>query len=159
MTDAAGACPDSGHFRLHGARGPTRQNAMSSSGEVSTADVRNQRSAEGTIEPRPRPPAVAAPETAEKPKRKPKPIMLVILGVLVVGAVLYWLHARNFEDTDDAQIDGNISNIGPRVNGTVTAVRVVENQVVKANDVLLEIDPTDLSVAVAQAKAAVAQAE
>jgi membrane fusion protein, multidrug efflux system len=119
---------------------------MSSSGEA--------------IDPRTRPAAVgAAPEAAaEKPKRKPKPIMLVILAVLVVAAGLYYLHARNFEDTDDAQIDGNISNIGPLVLGTVTAVRVVENQAVKANDVLLEIDPTDLTVTVAQAKAAVAQA-
>jgi membrane fusion protein, multidrug efflux system len=85
--------------------------------------------------------------------------MMVILAVLAGAGVLYWLQARNFEDTDDAQIDGNISNIGPRVTGTVTAVRVVENQAVKANDVLLEIDPTDLAVAVAQAKAAVAQAQ
>jgi membrane fusion protein (multidrug efflux system) len=94
-----------------------------------------------------------------KPKRKPKPVMLVILAVVAVGAVLYWLHARNFEDTDDAQIDGNISNIGPRVSGTVTGVQVVENQTVKAGDILLQIDPTDLAVAVTQAKAAVAQAQ
>ncbi|HEY6475662.1 MAG TPA: biotin/lipoyl-binding protein, partial [Polyangia bacterium] len=135
---------------------------MSSSGEAPTADGRNQRSVEGAaIDPRSRPAAVgeAAEAAPEKPKRKPKPIMMVILGVLAVGALFYWLHARNFEDTDDAQIDGNISNIGPRVSGTVTAVRVVENQPVKANDVLLEIDPTDLAVAVAQAKASVAQAQ
>jgi membrane fusion protein (multidrug efflux system) len=135
---------------------------MSSSGEVPTAEGRNQRSAEGpAIEPRSRPAVVgAAAETAPaKAKRKPKPLMLVILAVLAVAAVLYWLHARNFEDTDDAQVDGNISNIGPRVTGTVTGVRVVENQTVKAGDILLEIDPTDLAVAVAQAKAAVAQAQ
>ena len=85
--------------------------------------------------------------------------MLAALAVVVVVGGLYYLHERNFEETDDAQVDGNISNIGPRVIGTVTAVYVVENQFVKANDVLLEIDPTDLSVAVAQAKASVAQAE
>jgi membrane fusion protein, multidrug efflux system len=135
---------------------------MSSSGEAPTADGRNQRSGEAAvIDPRSRPAAAGAGAEAapDKPKRKPKPIMMVILAVLAVAAVLYYFNARNFEDTDDAQIDGNISNIGPRVTGTVTAVRVVENQAVKANDVLLEIDPTDLTVAVAQAKAAVAQAQ
>jgi membrane fusion protein (multidrug efflux system) len=67
--------------------------------------------------------------------------------------------ARNFEDTDDAQIDGNISNIGPKISGTVKAVYVVDHQPVKAGDLLAEIDPADLEVAVAQARAAVAQAE
>ena len=85
--------------------------------------------------------------------------MLAALAVVAVVGGLYYLHGRNFEETDDAQIDGNISNIGPRVAGTVTAVYVVENQFVKADDALLEIDPTDLQVAVAQAKASVAQAE
>jgi len=120
---------------------------MSSSGEA--------------VEPRSRPAVVGAgaEATPDKPKRKPKPVMLVILGVAAVAGVLYWLHVRNFEDTDDAQIDGNISNIGPRVSGTVTGVQVVENQTVKAGDVLLQIDPTDLAVAVTQAKAVVAQAQ
>jgi membrane fusion protein, multidrug efflux system len=129
---------------------------MSSSGEVPTADGRN--GGPPVVDPGART-GTGPSETPAKPKRKPKPIMLVILGVLAVAGALYYLHSRNFEDTDDAQIDGNISNIGPRVTGTVTTVHVVENQTVKANDVLLEIDPTDLAVAVAQAKAAVAQAE
>jgi membrane fusion protein (multidrug efflux system) len=86
--------------------------------------------------------------------------ILVIAAVLVVIAGLaYYLHSRRFEDTDDAQIDANISNIGARVSGTIVRVLVVENQPVKAGDVLAEIDPTDLQVAVAQARAAVAQAE
>lgn len=129
---------------------------MSSSGEVPTTDGTN--GGPPVVDPGSRPGAGPS-GTPAKPKRKPKPIMLVILGVLALAGALYYLHSRNFEDTDDAQIDGNISNIGPRVTGTVTTVHVVENQTVKANDVLFEIDPTDLSVAVAQAKAAVAQAE
>ena len=31
-------------------------------------------------------------------------------------------HSRHFEETDDAQIDGNISNVSPRVSGNVSAV-------------------------------------
>ena len=79
-------------------------------------------------------------------------------AVLAVAVLIYWLHSRRFESTDDAQVDGNISGIGARVGGTVTRVGVIENQVVKVGDLLLELDPTDLEVAAAQAKAAVAQA-
>jgi len=79
---------------------------------------------------------------------------------LVLAAVLaWWLYARRFEDTDDAQADANISAISPRISGTVVAVHVVDNQSVKAGDLLVELDRSDLEVAVAQAKAAVAQAE
>jgi membrane fusion protein (multidrug efflux system) len=82
-----------------------------------------------------------------------------VAALVVVAALLYWLHARRFEDTDDAQIDGNLSALSARVSGTVTAVHVEDNQRVRAGDVLAELDPTDLEVAVAQSRAAVAQAE
>lgn len=79
--------------------------------------------------------------------------------LVAVGALLYWLHARQFEDTDDAQIDGSISNVSPRVSGSVSAVYVAENQPVKVGDVLVEIDPSDLQIALAQARALVAEAQ
>jgi membrane fusion protein (multidrug efflux system) len=91
-------------------------------------------------------------------KGKKRARILAVLAVVLVGVAVYLWHSRKFEETDDAQVDGNISSIGPRVAGTVTAVRVVENQTVRAGDTLFEVDPTDLAVAVAQAKAAVAQA-
>ncbi len=80
-------------------------------------------------------------------------------AVVVLAAFLYWLHARRFEDTDDAQVDGYVSAVSSRVPGTVTAVHVEDNQPVRAGDLLVELDPTDLEVAVAQARAAVAQAQ
>jgi membrane fusion protein (multidrug efflux system) len=78
---------------------------------------------------------------------------------IVLGTVVWWLRARRYEGTDDAQVDGNISAVSPRVQGTVTAVHVVDNQEVKAGDVLVELDATDLQVTLAQAEANVAQAE
>jgi membrane fusion protein, multidrug efflux system len=80
-------------------------------------------------------------------------------AVVAVAVLIYWLHSRRFESTDDAQIDADVSDIGARVGGTVTRVGIVENQVVHAGDILAEVDPTDLEVAVAQARASVAQAE
>ena len=103
-------------------------------------------------------PDSVAPKAAAAGSRKRT---FIIGGVLVAVAAgtAYWLHARQFEDTDDAQIDGTISNISPRISGTVTAVYVLENQPVKKGDVIADIDPTDLQIALDQAKAQVAQAQ
>ncbi len=81
------------------------------------------------------------------------------LGALALIGLLWWLHARKFEDTDDAQVDGYISSISARVPGTVVRVLVEDNQSVHPGDLLVELDTADLEVAVAQARAAVAQAE
>ena len=81
------------------------------------------------------------------------------LGALALVGLLWWLHARKFEDTDDAQVDGYISSISPRVPGTVMRVLVEDNQSVHPGDLLVEMDTADLEVAVAQARASVAQAE
>ena len=103
--------------------------------------------------------AKATPAASNGKNGKKRFVGLVVVAVLTTAGILYYLRGRSFEETDDAQIDGNITSLGPRVTGTVTAVHVVENQAVQVGDVLLEIDPTDLEVAVVQAKAAVAQAE
>jgi membrane fusion protein, multidrug efflux system len=100
-------------------------------------------------------PAAAAPAA---PSRK-RFIIIGVLAAVAAAGVTYWAHARHFAETDDAQIDGSISNVSPRVSGNVSAVYVVENQLVKEGDVLAEIDPVDLQIAVDQAKAAVAQAQ
>jgi membrane fusion protein, multidrug efflux system len=81
------------------------------------------------------------------------------LAVVAVAALLWWLHARKFEDTDDAQVDGYITAVSSRVPGTVVRVLVEDNQTVKQGDLLVELDTADLEVAVAQARAAEAQAE
>ena len=103
-------------------------------------------------------PEVVDPEVAEKKKRR-RLIIAIVAAVVVLGALVYYLYSRRFEDTDDAEVDANISSIGARVGGTVTRVNVVENQRVKVGDVIAEIDPTDLEVALAQKKAAVAEAQ
>jgi membrane fusion protein (multidrug efflux system) len=83
----------------------------------------------------------------------------IAVAVVAVGALLWWLHARRFEDTDDAQVDGNITAVSSRVPGTVIAVHVEDNQSVKQGDLLAELDVADLDVALAQARASVALAE
>ena len=64
----------------------------------------------------------------------------VVLLVAAVGGVVYWLHARHFEDIDDAQVDANLSPVGVRINGTVIQVYVNNNQMVNIGDPLVDLD-------------------
>lgn len=102
---------------------------------------------------------VAAVSAAPESNSRRRLIAIGAALVIAVAGAAYWLHARRFAETDDAQIDGNISNVSPRISGIVTAVYVIENQLVKAGDALAEIDPTDLQIAVQQSRAQVAQAQ
>ncbi len=102
------------------------------------------------------------PNSGQEGQEGKRKSMLVIFAVVLViaaaGGLLYWLHARHYEDTDDAQIDGNLSPIGTRIDGTVVKVYVQNNQVVKVGDPLVDLDPRDNQVTVDQLRAQLAQA-
>jgi membrane fusion protein (multidrug efflux system) len=94
----------------------------------------------------------AAARTAKRKNRLKRivPLVVVIIGL---GALLWWLHSRQYEDTDDAQVDGHIGQISPRISGYITKVYVEDNQEVQAGQLLVEIDPKDYQVALARAQA------
>ena len=79
--------------------------------------------------------------------------------VLLVAAVVLWRYFGSYESTDDAQVDVHLYPVSARVSGYVTKVNVADNQYVHQGDVLVEIDPKDYEVAVAQARANLANAE
>ena len=85
---------------------------------------------------------------------------LALGAVLIVGAVLIylWMTAGRVS-TDDAQVDGHITQVAARVGGTVSKVNVKENQYVEAGSVLVELDPRDYEVAVERARAELADAQ
>ena len=95
----------------------------------------------------------------EKPKSRRRFIVIGVIALLVVGALLFWWHSTYYEDTDDAQVNGHLIQISSRIAGQIIKVNVEENQEVKKGDVLVEIDPKDFQVAVAQAEANVQSAE
>lgn len=84
-------------------------------------------------------------------------LVAAVTLVVVSGAGGYYLWTRNQVSTDDAAVDGHIYTITPRVSGYVTQVFVDDNQFVKRGDPLLELDPVPYEVALAQAKATLAQ--
>jgi membrane fusion protein, multidrug efflux system len=85
-------------------------------------------------------------------------VAVVLILAILAGVVLWWLHARNFESTDDAFIDARVVPISAEVAGEIVGVPVTDNQLVKAGAVLIRIDPRDYRAALAQAKAELDQA-
>ncbi len=85
-------------------------------------------------------------------------IFFVVLLVLAVGGLLYWLHVRQFEETDDAEIEAHLNPVTARIDGTITRVYADNNQTVKAGDPLVDLDPRDLQVTLDQTQAQLAQA-
>ena len=83
-------------------------------------------------------------------------LSLVVVVVLVTTAIGVYQRYAAWESTDDAQIDGYIFPVSSRVPGYVTRVLVDNNQPVEAGTVLAQLDPQDYEVAVATAKAALA---
>lgn len=90
-------------------------------------------------------------------------ITLVVLLLLVVVGGWWGYNEYRFYSThavtDDAQIEGHIAPVLPRVSGYVSAVKVDDNQRVQAGDVLVTIDPKDIAARVHQAEAELANAE
>jgi membrane fusion protein, multidrug efflux system len=99
------------------------------------------------------------PEEPKKPHPLRKILLIILVLVVVAAGIAYWLYSRQFEDTDDAQVDGHINAITARVSGTITGVYVEENQFVKAGQVLADLDPRDSQVALAVAQSQLAQAQ
>jgi membrane fusion protein (multidrug efflux system) len=86
-------------------------------------------------------------------------IGIVAAVVLAIGVGIWlWLTAGR-ESTDDAQIDARVTQIAPRVGGTITRVAVNDNQRVESGAVLIELDRRDSQVALDKATAELADAE
>jgi membrane fusion protein (multidrug efflux system) len=82
-------------------------------------------------------------------------ILLFVLGIAVAGATWWWLESRNYESTDDAQIEGHLDLVSARISGNVTYInpRVENNQFVEAGTLLMELDPRDYAAELEHAKA------
>jgi membrane fusion protein (multidrug efflux system) len=83
--------------------------------------------------------------------------ILVPLALVAAAAVAgLWWHYSGRESTDDAQLDGHITQVAAKVGGTIVRVAVQDNEAVPGGTVLVEIDPRDYQVAVTRAEAELA---
>jgi membrane fusion protein (multidrug efflux system) len=100
-----------------------------------------------------------APPARRGSKRRRNIAILVVIAVVIVGGVFLWRYLNSYESTDDAQADVHLYPVSARVSGYVVRVNVDDNQWVEKGTVLVEIDPKDYEVAVAQAQANLTNAE
>jgi len=81
----------------------------------------------------------------------------MIMGVILLGLVIFgvrkWWFGRSHVSTDNAQVDGHIVPVLPKVGGYVVEVRVDENRPVKAGDTLVVLDDRDFRARLAQTEA------
>ena len=78
----------------------------------------------------------------------------VVLAVLLYLGLALLVNSLTHESTDDAFIAGHLVSIAPRIAGQVAAVYVLDNQFVRSNDPLVEIDPADYTTTLSQKQAA-----
>jgi membrane fusion protein (multidrug efflux system) len=94
-----------------------------------------------------------------QPQSRRKGMIVAVIVVIALVALGIWWHSTYSENTDDAQVNGHLIQVSARISGQVAKVYVDENQMVKAGDVIAELDPADYQVAVENAEAALASAQ
>jgi len=82
---------------------------------------------------------------------------LLVLAALVAYGIWWFVFARHFESTDDAYVAGNVVQVTPQVSGTVVTIYADDTERVEMGKPLIELDPADAKVALAQAEAQLAQ--
>ena len=99
------------------------------------------------------------PPVRRSSRRRRNFVILAAIVAVLVGGVFLWRYFGSYESTDDAQADVHLYPVSARVSGYVVRVNVDDNQWVEKGTVLVEVDPKDYEVAVAQAQANLANAE
>ena len=101
--------------------------------------------------------AMDVPVAAPAERTRPKWIPYAIVGLLVVAAATWgvrrYIFSLHHVTSDNAQVDGHITTISPRISGFVARVLVDDNQHVKAGDTLVVLDDRDTKVRLQQAEA------
>jgi membrane fusion protein (multidrug efflux system) len=96
------------------------------------------------------------------PKKRSKVFLIILIAMVIAGGwfgISKYTYAQHHEDTDDAQVQADISPVIPRVSGYVKEVRVKDNQSVHKGDTLLVLDDRDYKLKVEQAEAALGTAK
>ena len=82
----------------------------------------------------------------------------LLLSALAVAGRMAW-RSHYFEETDNAYLTAHVNPLSARIHGSVQRVLAADNQSVRAGDVLVELDPADQQVRVAQIKAEIARTD
>jgi membrane fusion protein, multidrug efflux system len=107
-------------------------------------------------------PLPAGTQTVPRPRRlrrlwRPAVVLAAVIGIAITTS--WWFtEGRFIESTDNAYVQGDIAVLSPRIEGDVAAIKVADNQRVRAGDPLIVLDPADWRARLAQAVATAAEA-
>jgi multidrug resistance efflux pump len=121
---------------------------------MSTAELRPEKT-----KPSAPPEVVAQTTTAPVPRVRILPFLITLIGV-AIAAVLTWLMWTTYMGTPwtrDGRVRVYVVTIAPQIAGTITELPVKDDQFVHKGDLLMLIDPTNFTIAVQVAQAAVDQ--
>ncbi|MFL6600335.1 MAG: HlyD family efflux transporter periplasmic adaptor subunit [Steroidobacteraceae bacterium] len=105
--------------------------------------------------------ATASPPRGFFQTRRGRWLTIVTVGFAIIGllAFAYWyFFARNYQDTDDAYVAGDLVNVMSQVSGTVVSIGADETDLVEAGQELVRLDSTDAEIALRDSEARLARA-
>jgi membrane fusion protein (multidrug efflux system) len=104
----------------------------------------------------------AAPAAGAAGKTPPNRRVLFVAGAIALIALgaggRMWYRSHNFVETENAYVAGHVHPVSSRIAGVVTRVLVDDNQVIKAGELIAELDPADQRVKIEQIQAQIASA-
>jgi membrane fusion protein (multidrug efflux system) len=103
-------------------------------------------------------PAVPAARKSGR-RRLVLPVLIVLAALGGLWAFKQWSYGRIHESTDDAAVDGHLIPVLAKVSGYVQSVTVSDNDHVGGDSLLVQIDPSEYRVRLAQAEADLAAAQ
>ncbi|MEM5495596.1 HlyD family secretion protein [Hoeflea sp. AS16] len=104
-------------------------------------------------------PSEAPAQAAPAPSKFRRNVLMLLVPCLLIGGGLYvWITGGRFEETENANMRLARISIASEIAGRVVSVNVSENVAVKKGDVLFQVDPEPLQIALNQANAAVESA-
>ena len=98
--------------------------------------------------------------SSANPAGRRKGLTLVATAVAVAAVAWggwHWVVASRYQTTDNAYVAGNVVQITPQVGGTVLSIGADDTDYVRAGQVLVQLDPADYLVQLAQAESQLAQ--
>jgi membrane fusion protein (multidrug efflux system) len=105
---------------------------------------------------------IAAPP-ASAPRFNRKAAIWAGAGLLAIAAIPYganyWVNGQYLQSTDDAYVGGDVSALAPQVGGLIAQVAVTDNEVVRAGQLLVQLDDRPYRAALAQSEANVKAAQ